>query len=486
MAYRTCLALVVSLLFGLTAKAGEPATAGPDLEKAIAAMRGIDRATIPEAEQDAKSKALDEAWQALIGAGPAGAERLKEELRRLDAAKERDDFFKLGAAAVLWQIGNLSEAETIVRVWASGINLDANYNYVFFTALEAARTQDPRVLPMLTLCLADKTGSVFVPQHAMTFSWPLTAEFLWGAFGPAGLPTLERILRTAKDPVTLESAVRLLARAQYLAALPRIRELAHEGPADVRRAAVRSLGEFGHPQDYEFLVGGLSSADPLDAAAFAYAVYEYEDLRAVPHLVPLLETPDDALRNEAVACLAHLVTPEGLAALRKRSAAPADAPEGVKETASACQRNVDGALERMGLTWEAYAAKPAEEQAALLADLRGRMDEAFVPRPDDRKLTHDDLVKAAAEWKANHRITGGTYEWVEERHVLAAATPADIDLLVDVKAALYVRLSDECLYETRMLDGLISRLGRSRYRRAAGVTDKVEPPEQPKNPSPVP
>jgi len=486
MRYRTCLALAVSVLFGFAAKAGEPATAGPDPEKAIAAMRGIDPAKLSEEEQSAKSKALDEAWRALIGAGPAGAERLKAELRKMDAAQERDDFFRLGAASVLWQIGNLSEAETIVRVWASGINLEANFNYVFFPAFDAARTQDPRALPMLTVCLGDKTGSVFVTPHAMTVSWPLTLEFLWGAFGPAGFPTLERILRTSKDPVTLESAVGLLARAQYLAALPRIRELAHEGPADVRRAAVRSLGEFGHPQDYEFLVGGLASADPLDAAAFAYAVYEYEDLRAVPHLVPLLETPDDALRNEAVACLAHLVTPEGLAALRKRSTAPADAPEGVKETASACQRNVAGALERMGLTWEAYAAKPAEEKASLLAALRGRMDEAFVPRPDDRKLTHDDLVKAAAEWKANHRITGGTYEWVEERHVLAAAAPADIDLLVDVKAALVLRLSDECLYETRMLDGLIRRLGRSRYRRVVGITDKVEPPEQPKNPLPVP
>jgi len=475
MRYRTCLALAVSVLFGFAAKAGEPATAGPDLEKAIAAMRGVDPAKLSEEEQSARSKALDEAWRALIGAGPAGAERLKAELRKMDAAQERDDFFRLGAASVLWQIGNLAEAEFIARTWTSGINLEANYNYVFFPAFDAARTQDPRALPMLTVCLGDKTGSVFVTPHAMTVSWPLTLEFLWGAFGPAGFPTLERILRTSKDPVTLESAVRLLARAQYLTALPRIRELAHEGPADVRRAAVRSLGEFGHPQDYEFLVGGLSSADPLDAAAFAYAVYEYEDLRAVPHLVPLLETPDDALRNEAVASLAHLLSPEGLAALRKRSTAPADAPEGVKETASACQRNVDGALERMGLTWEAYAAKPAEEQAALLAALRGRMDEAFVPRPDDRKLTHDDLVKAAAEWKANHRITGGTYEWVEERHVLAAGTPADIDLLLNVKAALYVRLSDECLYETRMLDGLIRRLGRSRYRRAGSIMEKVEP-----------
>jgi HEAT repeat protein len=459
----------------LTAKAGEPATAGPDLEKAIAAMRGIDPAKLSEEEQSAKAKALDEAWQALIGAGPAGAERLKAELRKMDAAQERDDFFRLGAASVLWQIGNLAEAEFIAQVWTSGINLEANYKYVFFPAFGAARTQDPRALPMLTACLGDKTGSVFTQRHMLTISWPLTIEFLWGAFGPAGLPTLERIVREEKNPVRVESAVGFLARAQYLAALPRIRELAHEGPADVRRSAVQALGEFGHPQDYEFLVGGLTSADPLDAAAFAYAIYEYEDLRAVPHLVPLLDSPDDALRNEAMAGLFHLLTVESLAALEAHAVAPPAATEGVKDTASVCREDVDEVLQEAGLTWEAYAAKPAEEQALLLAGLRSREDEKFVPRPDDRTLTHDDLAKAAAEWKANNRITGGTYEWVEDRHVLAAATAEDIPLLLEVKAKCLCRLSDECLYETRTLDRLIRRLGRSRYRRTVGVTERVEP-----------
>jgi hypothetical protein len=393
----------------------------------------------------------------------------------MDAAQERDDFFKVGAAVILWQIGNLSEAETISRLWESGVDLAVNYHYVFFPAFDAARTQDPRALPMLTVCLGDKTGSVFVPQHAMTLSWPLTMEFLWGAFGPAGLPTLERIVREGENPVRVESAVGFLARAQYLAALPRIRELAHEGPADVRRAAVRSLGEFGHPQDYEFLVGGLSSADPLDAAAFAYAVYEYEDLRAVPHLMPLLDSPDDALRNEAMAGLFHLLTVESLAALEAHAAAPPDATEGVKETASFCRETVDQLLHEVGLTWETYAAKPVEERALLLAGLRGREEETFVLRADDQRLTHDDLVKAAAEWKANDRITGGTYEWVKDRHVLAAATAEDIPLLLEVKAKCLCRLSDECLYETRTLDRIVRRLGRSRYRRVVGIAEQVEP-----------
>jgi hypothetical protein len=89
-------------------------------------------------------------------------------------------------------------------------------------------------------------------------------------------------------------------------------------------------------------------------------------------------------------------------------------------------------------------------------------------------LTHKELLKAAAEWKANHRITGGTYEWVEDRHVLAACTPAEIPLLLDVMAACYLRLSDECLYEVQMLQEIVKRIGRSRYRAEVGICERVE------------
>jgi hypothetical protein len=79
----------------------------------------------------------------------------------------------------------------------------------------------------------------------------------------------------------------------------------------------------------------------------------------------------------------------------------------------------------------------------------------------------------AAEWKANQRITGGTYEWVEDRHVLAVSTPAEIPLLLDVMAACYFRLSDECLYE--VLQEIVKRIGRSRYRANVGICEKVKP-----------
>jgi hypothetical protein len=115
----------------------------------------------------------------------------------------------------------------------------------------------------------------------------------------------------------------------------------------------------------------------------------------------------------------------------------------------------------------------------LAASLRDRTEEKYHLKPNDRKFTHSDLLKAAAEWKTKGRITGGTYAWVEDRHILSAATAKDIPLLLDVAAVCYLCLSDECLYEVSTLQQLVQRLGRSRYRFKVGLCEKVEPLQGP-------
>ena len=90
-------------------------------------------------------------------------------------------------------------------------------------------------------------------------------------------------------------------------------------------------------------------------------------------------------------------------------------------------------------------------------------------------MTHDELLKAADEWKQNGRLSGGTFEWVEDRHALAASTPADIDLWLQVAAKVCLRLSDECLPEMEVINQIVKRLGRSRYRKEVGLCEKVEP-----------
>lgn len=472
---RCFLAFVILVTCSLPSAVAIEARAADDLNKAVAAMRKINLTSLSEKQKQAKSQELDKAWKTVVDAGPKGIAALKEEIRKIDVSKEKDDIFMLSAAALLWQIGKVSEAKTIATLWSGDVDLSANYNYVFFTAFEAARTQDLRVLPMLIAILRDQKGSVFVPQHSLTIEWPLSHVFIWGAFGSKSVPALMGVLEESKHETSLASAISLLAMTQELKALDKIRGFAHKGAGAVRTEAVKALGQFGHPQDFDFLSAGLKSKDPAEVWAFAYALYEYGDLRAVSDLIPLLSMENEQLRNEVVACLTYLVTPEGIEALQ-RCAEKA----GNKERSEVCKEAVASFLKPIGLTYQAYTAKTPLEKQELAASLRDRTEEKYRLKPNDRKLTHNDLLKVAAEWKTKGRITGGTYAWVEDRHVMSAATAVDIPLLLDVAAACYVRLSDECLYEVRTLQQLVQRLGRGRYRREVGLSERVESLQGPK------
>src|SRR5262249_46242085 len=95
-----------------------------------------------------------------------------------------------------------------------------------------------------------------------------------------------------------------------------------------------------------------------------------------------------------------------------------------------------------------YFKKPVKEREALLAEIRN--SQYFLKR-GEQILTRSQLLEAADEWMTNNRLDKGKYAWVEERHILSAATTNDIDLLLEIRASLYERLSDECLYEVRRL-----------------------------------
>jgi len=158
---------------------------------------------------------------------------------------------------------------------------------------------------------------------------------------------------------------------------------------------------------------------------------------------------------------------------------------------------MDSKLESVKIDLRDYAKKSQEEKAEIIAAAGKSADEWYQLRKDDKKLTHDQLIEAAQEWKRNGWIFGAKplaftqlpkkdnkdntflvsvnkYDWVEERHILSAATAGDIPLLLEVKAALCARLSEESLVEIRRLNEVIKRLGRSRYRKVSGLTEKAE------------
>jgi len=467
------------------------AQTAPDqkLEKAIATLRHIEMAKIPEAQREAKGNEINAAWEVIRAAGATGVARLKEEVLRVERGKEKDDYFKLNAAALLWTIGQLNEVETIARIWQS-TPLNAQYNYVFYTAMEAAQTHDARALPLLRAVLRDDSGSVYLYRHAMDVRWPLTHQFIWGAYGSKGLPVLTEILQTSNFSIELKSAAILLADAYQVDALPRIRALAKSPISDVRVTAVRALGPFGHPQDYEFLITGLRLTNPEDVFHYVYALYEYEDLRAVPLLIPLLKDENEMLRREVIVTLMHLASPAGYDALQEFCRAPRGAPQREE-----CDTKIKSQIEAFDLTWEKYAKMPALEKEKFFKEVRRKIEEDYRLKPADKTLSHQQLIEALKEWKDNSRAFStqpvemeqapgsdpnaltakmNRYGWVEERHILAAATIQDINMLVDTRGSLYNRLSDEALYEVERLSKIIQRLARSQYRKEVGVTERAE------------
>jgi hypothetical protein len=462
------LALAMSLCLS-AARGAEPIPA-VDLGSAVAVLRKINAEGLTEKQKEAKGEEIEEACKRIQGAGPKGLAALKDELKKLDASKEKDDRFKLLAAAMLWEMGRMGEADTVAAIWSSA-DLTVNYNYVFFTACQAATTRDVRVLPMLKAMLRDQKGEAFIVMHSLPVKWPLSHAFAWGILGSQGVPVLERVLAESKDETERSSALALLAAAHDAKALESIRLLARRGSGPFRLQAVTALGAFGHPSDFEFLEAGLKSKDPQELWSFAYALYEYEDLRAVGPLVALLSTEDERLWAEVTACLEHLAAPEGLAALEKQAAAARTA-----ERRERSRKAADRMLKALGVSGDEYAAKTPKEKAALFSAAREKAEEEYRLRPTDRKMTHEDLVKGAAEWRKNRRISGGTYAWAEDRHVLSVATAADVPLLLDVAGACCERLSDECLYEVRTIQGLIRRLVRGQHRAEPGLCEEVKPP----------
>ncbi len=284
------------------------------LEQAIAVLRRMDQGKLNDQQKKAKAEEIDAAWGVIKAAGKTGVARLKEEIRLVDQNKEKDDYFKLNASALLWNIGQFDEVEAIAAIWKS-TPLNAQYKYVFHTAYEAAQTQDRRALPLLLACLKDNQGEFDLLPHMYT-RWLGALEILWGAFGPQGVPDLMRVLETSTDSAELESAIFLLIWTHELKALPRVREIAARAPREARLEAVRYLGFYGHPQDYDFLIAGLRSADPEEIYIHVYALYEYEDLRAAPSLIPHLKMDNEFFRREVIATLIHLLTPASLDALR--------------------------------------------------------------------------------------------------------------------------------------------------------------------------
>jgi len=463
------LCLAITLVFCVQPTFAQDATdKRTKLDDAIAVMRNIDPTSLDADEREAFSKKLHKAWKVLVSAGDRGRERVLLELKRLDERKIEDDFFKLDASKLLWVGWQFDAAETIGAIWQS-TPLGFHYDRAFHIAYEAARTKDPRALPMMKSLLGDDQNRAFLPKHVLTLAWPLPLEFIWGVYGTKGRSELLAVLKSSKDPATLKSAVVLLAKARYRKALPTLRKVARNGPGEARLFAIEWLGECGHPDDRAFLVSGLKSGDSQTVIAHLMGLACYDDMSTASAVAELLESGEADIRDQTIRTLMYVLGADAIKALHDHAASTKNASERER-----CQRIVDRILLAAELDYKGLSALPkAEADERLL--LANPIESSLRLKPDDRELTHEELRKACLDWKSRARITGGKFEWIESRHVLSVATAKDLKRLLMVRAAVYRRLSDECLYEIEILNEVLRRVGRMRYRKIPGLCMKVEP-----------
>ena len=470
-----------------------------ELDKAISVLRNIkyyDK--MSDKEMTVKSEQIEKAWKVIKNAGKEGTERIKNEIKNIDSKKEKDDYFKLSASAVLWEIGGVSEAETIAEIWRT-TSLEVQPGYVFYTAVQAASTQDKNVLPMLKACMGNNKLGAKSSIHFIPFPWPTSVEFIWGAYGSKGIPILLNIMETSKTPIEVASSMYALVRCFDLSILPKIRQLAKSEEQEIRCMALKCLGIYGHPQDFDLLISGLKSNNAEEVFSCAYALYEFEDLRAVPFLIPLIQSKDEKVRGEVIQELCHLITPASLETIHNYAVekskerkgkkdyetlmkeADFSKPETIKAVEEArnnpiemeihqCKETSDYILRELGLTWDEYAKKNPKEKDKLISDFWKKNDEKYNLSQKKEKISYDEAVNIINDVKKNGSIS----KEFKSKDIISVVTLKDMDLLIDARASFYKRLSDECMYDIGDISKIMKHLARSTYRNKVGIAEKVE------------
>lgn len=442
------------------------AAARDDLRAAIAEMRNLPTPLEGE-EAQRRGPRIQKAWQTLVAAKAEGAAALLTEARQLDATGERDDRFRLGAGAVLWEIGGLDRVDDILASW-SDADFAVKYSYAFTVAGRAAQTKDPRAVPLLTALLRDQRGEFHLSQHAMTLAWPGTHLVLWAPLGRDAAPALTKVLAAPPDPTTAASCAYLLASCWHVEALPQLRTLARTGAGPLRCEAVRSVGRFGHPDDYEWLLAGIASDDGELAAAHVGAVAAFGDLRAVPQLLAVAKHTDDRLRAMAMRALIALPTREGIDEVLARLET-SYAPES-EEVGARLWQFFGGEFDP-----ENYSTQSVDERQRRVEHQRAKASEAVRPQQGDRRLSHQELQDLLAAIASDGRMPD-SFSWVTARHLLAAATAADVALLLDARGGLYRRFSDEQLEAIEHFELALRWIVRAQYRTDPGVCEQVQRP----------
>jgi hypothetical protein len=441
-----------------------------ELDRAIDEMRGVQPERLSQAERDRKDAALDRAWRTLKMRPAPARQRLRAALAAA-VADHQDDFFRADGASLLWQLGALDELEAVAAA-LDGADLAAHFDVIFPLLTSAAHTRDARAWPLLRQGLrADPRTTAFIADSSLRVAWPMVLDFMFAPYGPDLCRALGGEAERASAPAVARSLTFLLARNLCLEGLPFLRRSA-EGGGPLAVEALRALGRLAHPDDEQRLVRAAASPDPEIRRSAAYALYELDDPATAPTLRRLLADPREEVRIAAMAGVFHLLDPAGAAALIAHAAKLGG--RGGDERGSKEADQYDKLLEAFAEASYSDAGELRRGDRGAWREAVGRYrsmrDTLFVPRPGDRRLSRPELERAFEEWEREGRLAGSAFAWVEPRHLLAVARPADIPRMLSVRGALCAHPSEAALAEVEAWDRLLAVLN---HRRVGAGADKL-------------
>lgn len=450
-----------------------------EVTKAITLLRKTPSPETHEAARDLwEDPGIRKAWNTIAESGAPGLAALQNALSDITASER---VLIVAGGSLLWRLGGLAEAEEIGELWTK-YDLPPGFgsSVLHATAYAAARTRDPRALPILFAVFRDTDALVDIPRARITLIWPETLDFVWGAYGPQGREALAKALADSRDRDFQASAAWLLAKDGYTEALPAIRRIAcSEERGIARETAIRALGIFGHPDDFALLACGLKRLEgyilgPNEvslAEAYIDALAEYGDMRGSKVIKSFLDAAgNEMLRGRARFLLVNLLTPDSLSYLREES-------ESLQGDA---RQEWDATLERLfaavGVTPEEYAAMDSEGQRAALDGFRAGMEDAFTPRSDEKPLDRAWLKSRIVRLRAGKQLLTAEPEEADKllpRRYLATATPADIPEILEARATVAGSLTEDALADMDILSAMAIRIARASYRQVPGLTDEV-------------
>jgi hypothetical protein len=324
-----------------------------------------------------------------------------------------------------------------------------------------ARSANPQVFPVIDKFLANKDKKMFLAQHFLNVEPRDMLTLIYGVYGRSASKHLLEVLQKSTDVTTRKNAILMLATFKYDPATPVIRQIASNEKTDpeLRASAVKYLGRLADPKDIELFKKLLKDKNPEMRYGALFSLYELELPSTVPLIIPLISDTDEKVQGEAAANLSLMMTPAGAETLVSQLAK--EKSENAKEI---IKKLLGGWAESGGSNPDEFLSMKAPDRAKVITKVLEQRAQKYTLQPGDKKLTHDELLEAAREWKTAHAVSGGAFQWVEDRHLLDAASVKDLDLLFEIRAAICWRVSDESLGEISLIDDLIRRVHKRQFK----------------------